>query len=141
MNKTQELLHQVEQRLKTHGKRLTPPRRRVLKALMGSQAAHTAYEIVDLLGDVKPMTVYRALDFLTAQGLAHRIESLNAYKACVESHCAHKDSQYMVCDTCGDVQEIHNHALDHMFAQTLAQSGFSVNHKVIEAHGTCAACA
>lgn len=137
---TTQTLNDIEQRFKARGARLTPPRRLVLQTLLNKQKALTAYEIVDIIGDVKPMTVYRALDFLTAQGVVHRIESLNAYVSCAESHCAHRDSQFTVCDSCGAVAEIHNHTLDHQIAAALAQSTFKIKHKKLEIHGLCANC-
>ena len=35
-----------------------------------------------------PITIYRALDFLRENGLVHRIESRNAFVACVHNHAA-----------------------------------------------------
>src|SRR5690349_12792813 len=66
--------------------RLTAPRRRVLQLLL--QAGHPvkAYDLIAAFGEdgspAKPPTVYRALEFLSRLGFAHRIESLNAYVAC-----------------------------------------------------------
>lgn len=120
--------------------RLTEPRKRVLKYLTRSKKPVKAYDIVEGLGDAKPMTVYRALDFLTQNGLAHRIESLNAYVPCQENHCAHRDSQYLICDGCGGVEELHNHAIDDFIAQALAKTGFRVQAKKIEINGLCKNC-
>src|ERR1039458_9984114 len=70
--------------------RLTPVRRRVLEALLASHAPLGAYELIDRLAlcgaRPAPITIYRALDFLREQGLAHRIESRNAFIACVQNH-------------------------------------------------------
>src|SRR6266852_9126627 len=70
--------------------RLTPMRRRVLEALLASHQPLGAYELIDRLAvrtaRPAPITVYRALDFLREQGLVHRIESRNAFIACVHNH-------------------------------------------------------
>ena len=133
--------HKIEQVLQKRGKRLTPPRRLVLAALIDQKTALTAYELVDRIGqNIKPMSVYRALDVLTEAGLVHRIESLNAYVFCAEDHCAHQDSQYMVCGVCKGVEEIHNHDLDHAFEHALSDKGFTIQKKVIEVHGVCGRC-
>src|SRR6202140_3359403 len=69
--------------------RLTPIRRQVLEALLASHKPLSAYEIIEhLAGDTRPapITVYRALDFLRDNGLVHRIESRNAFVACVPNH-------------------------------------------------------
>ena len=70
--------------------RLTPIRRRVLEALLASHQPLGAYELIDRLAvrgaRPAPITIYRALDFLREQGLVHRIESRNAFIACVQNH-------------------------------------------------------
>ncbi|MFM2130403.1 MAG: hypothetical protein RL477_1949, partial [Pseudomonadota bacterium] len=59
------------------GARLTPVRRRVLEIVWQSHKPLGAYAILDVMaaGGRRPMppTVYRALDFLLAHGLVHRI--------------------------------------------------------------------
>ena len=68
------------------GLRLTPVRRRVLEILLEGHSALGAYEVLRRLtgegGAPQPPVAYRALDFLVANGFAHRIERLNAYVAC-----------------------------------------------------------
>jgi Fur family zinc uptake transcriptional regulator len=49
--------------------------------------------------------VYRALDFLIAQGLVHRLESLNAFIGCPQSEENHA-GQFLICTGCGEVTEI-----------------------------------
>ena len=69
--------------------RLTPMRRHVLEALLDSHRPLGAYEIIERLarqGRPAPITVYRVLDFLRDNGLVHRIESRNAFVACVHNH-------------------------------------------------------
>src|SRR5262245_37332204 len=69
--------------------RLTPTRRQVLEALLTSHKPLGAYEIIDRAAPgarPAPITVYRALDFLIENGLVHRLESLNAFIACVNKH-------------------------------------------------------
>ena len=64
-------------------------RRRVLEALLASHQPIGAYELIDRLAvrgqRPAPITVYRALDFLREQELVHRIESRNAFIACVHA--------------------------------------------------------
>ena len=69
------------------GQRLTPIRRQVLETLARSHRPLGAYEIMDRLAAngprPAPITVYRALEFLLDNGLVHRIESRNAFLACM----------------------------------------------------------
>ena len=136
-----QTLKNIEESLKRKGQRFTAPRKQVLSTLLGAKEPMKAYDVVESIGDVKPMTVYRALDFLAENGLAHRIESLNAYVACAEGHCQHVDSQYLVCDECGKVEELHNHAIDDFIKKKIGNTGFHLTHKTMELHGLCGKCA
>jgi Fur family zinc uptake transcriptional regulator len=90
------------------GERLNDPGRRVLKALLTAAAPLKAYDLTHALAiggrSASPPTVYRAVRFLIGMGLAHRIESLNAYVACRfpgEPHLA----GFHVCESCGSAEE------------------------------------
>ena len=78
------------------GQRLTPIRRKVLAALLDSHRPLGAYEIIERLAlegpRPAPITAYRALEFLRENGLVHRIESRNAFVACVHNHAAGEPS-------------------------------------------------
>ena len=60
--------------------------RQVLQALLSSHRPLGAYEVIDELAKSMPrpapITVYRALDFLLANGFIHKLESVNAFVAC-----------------------------------------------------------
>src|SRR5262249_21009161 len=85
-----DALTRAEEACGARGVRLTPLRRRVLQTLAESHSPLGAYEIVERLkktrGSAPAMSVYRALEFLLAEGLAHRIESKNAFLACIRGH-------------------------------------------------------
>src|SRR5262245_21314553 len=87
---TGELLARAEQMCTRRCARLTAQRRDVLECVARSHAAVGAYEVIERMADhgprPAPITVYRALDFLVAHGLVHKIESRNAYVACSHSH-------------------------------------------------------
>ena len=84
-------------------------RRRVLEALLASHAPLGAYELIDRLAEQgarpAPITIYRALDFLREQGLVHRIESRNAFIACVHNHASGDPVVFLICEKCGAVGE------------------------------------
>ena len=52
-----------------------------------------------------PITVYRALEFLRENGFVHRIESRNAFVACVHTHAAGDPVVLLICERCGTVGE------------------------------------
>ena len=125
------------------GLRLTRLRRRVLELVWTSHAPAGAYELLARLrtdgGRTAPPTVYRALDFLRAHGLIHRIESRNAYVGCVHPDGAH-GGQFLICSDCGAAAEVHDPRLDAAIAQRAEELGFVVRAKTVEVQGLCAPC-
>jgi Fur family zinc uptake transcriptional regulator len=61
-------------------------------------------------GITAPPTVYRALNRLVDEGLAHRVESLNAYVACAHSQHGEGAAIFSICQECGAVEEIDDKA-------------------------------
>jgi Fur family zinc uptake transcriptional regulator len=87
-----------------------------------------------------PITVYRALDFLMANGLVHRIESRNAYLACAHDHDAAALVAFLICERCGSVGEIPAFAVAQSLNSAARASGFAPKLSVVEITGTCAHC-
>ncbi len=125
------------------GARLTVLRRRVLEVVWGSHGPIGAYAILEALraeGHAGgPPTVYRALDFLIAHGLVHRIERLNAFVGC--RNPAHEHSgQFLICSGCGAAAELDDPAIADAVAAAAARLGFSVAGQTVEVEGRCPAC-
>ncbi|MDG4866807.1 transcriptional repressor [Guyparkeria sp. 1SP6A2] len=123
--------------------RLTPIRREVLREVWSSHEATKAYDLIERLSrhgeQVKPPTVYRALDFLLEHGLIHRIESLNAFVGCDHPQHPHQ-AILLICNDCGDIREEGSETV-HAALATLASSvGFSPWSEVIELRGLCRDC-
>jgi Fur family zinc uptake transcriptional regulator len=136
-------LVEAEARCAEEGERMTPPRRRILELLLTADGPVKAYDLISSFGEdgraAKPPTVYRALDFLEKQGLAHRVESLNAYIACrrgAESHAA----AFLICDCCGATREIEPIGAERL-SLAAAAAGYTVRNLTMEARGLCGACA
>jgi Fur family zinc uptake transcriptional regulator len=127
-----------------HGRRLTPIRRHVLGVLLGSHRPLGAYEIMERLAPQgprpAPITVYRALDFLRESGLIHRIESRNAFVACVHNHASAEPVVFMICERCGTVGEAASMAIAATLSSAARAAGFTPKSPVIEIGGICAHC-
>lgn len=137
-------LRRAEDVCASHGARLTPLRRRVLELLWASHKPHGAYALLEALEQespkkIAPLTVYRALDFLVDHGLAHRIESLNAYLGCCAPDGGHA-GQFLVCERCGCAAEIADPAIAAAVSVAASARGFQVNRQTIEISGLCRAC-
>ena len=131
------------QNCESDGLRLTTLRKRVLELVWMSHGPIKAYDILDAMhGDKKrvaPPTVYRALDFLLAQGLVHKIESLNAYVGCGSP--GHSGTgQLLICRDCGEVAEIDDPEITDLLDRKSQELGFAMSGQVIEVEGVCTRC-
>ncbi len=137
-----EQIAEAERRCAEAGESLTPLRRRVLELLLAQPGAAKAYDLLPLLDadkQAKPPTIYRALDFLVRMGLAHRIESLNAFVACGVGACE-RSTIFLICEKCGGAEEVDaGHALVDL-KDAARKDGFAIHRTMIEASGLCAAC-
>lgn len=135
-------LEEAEKLTKARGQKMTRIRRKVLRLLLEASEPAKAYDLLGRLdgeGSAKPPTIYRALDFLQEVGLAHKIESLNAYVAC--GHASHSHSAvFLICDTCGRAEELHAVTTTSAIEADTKAAGFSINHAMVEAHGKCRNC-
>jgi Fur family zinc uptake transcriptional regulator len=138
-----ESLREAETLCDQRGGRLTPLRKKVLSLLLESESPAKAYDLLEHLGDdgaAKPPSVYRSLDFLLDMGLAHKIESLNAYVAC--GHWKHGHAAvFLICDKCGDAGELHANDSVKKLTQEVESVDFRMRSAVIEIRGVCSACA
>jgi Fur family transcriptional regulator, zinc uptake regulator len=143
MGKIDKKLAGLEKYCTEHGHRLTPPRLHVYEIIAASSQPLSAYDVLAKLKSKlrapKPPTAYRALEFLSAHGFIHRIESLNAYVACGEDH-QHNGSQFMICTSCGQVQEAHLCHVPPGLQSQADTNGFSIKRWSAELHGLCKAC-
>src|ERR1700759_652280 len=102
-----DAIRHAEQVCRQRAQKFTPIRRQVLGAFVASHRPLGAYEVIEELAKSMPrpapIPVYRALDFLMANGLVHRIESRNAYLACAHDHDAAAAVAFLIFDRCGSV--------------------------------------
>ena len=140
---TAELLTRAERTCERRGSRLTGQRRVVLNCVAESHSAVGAYDIIERMAGhgprPAPITVYRALDFLEAHGLVHKIESRNAFIACTHPHEG-KPAAMLVCEKCGLVAELDAPEMFEALQSAAKSQGFAVHRSVVELTGLCAAC-
>lgn len=126
------------------GQRLTPIRRQVLETLAARHRPLGAYEIIERLatGGTRhaPITIYRALDFLLENGLVHRLETRNAFVACINNHAESELVVFLICERCGAVGEAPSAMVAGSLAAAAKAVGFSPKTPVIEISGTCSHC-
>ena len=99
----------VERACNERGLRLTAIRARVLSLVAQAGRPIKAYDLLEQIrldnsregegaGAAAPPTVYRALDFLLANGFIHKLESINAFVACHHPNSAQHSVPFLICD-------------------------------------------
>lgn len=134
----------AEERCANEGLRFTPVRRKVLELLLREHRAIGAYALLDLLREAgfpsQPPVAYRALDFLSEHGFAHKIERLNAFVACAHPGANHSPA-FMICRKCDAVAEAFSAPAKGALGAAARAAGFQIERTVVEAEGICPACA
>jgi Fur family zinc uptake transcriptional regulator len=142
-NCTSAAIAHAEELCAARAQRLTPMRRRVLETLLASHKPLGAYEIIERLATQNrpaPITVYRALDFLRDNALVHRIESRNAFVACVHHHAGSDPVVFLICERCGSVGEATGGGIADALKASCRAAGFAAKSPVIEIAGICSHC-
>ncbi|WP_039018345.1 Fur family transcriptional regulator [Halocynthiibacter namhaensis] len=134
----------ADARCVSDGLRFTPVRRKVLEILLQEHRALGAYVILDRLREdgfgSQPPVAYRALDFLVVNGLAHKIERLNAFIACTHPSESHAPA-FMICRLCDAVAETQSSPAGGALGEAARATGFQIERTVVEAEGVCPTCA
>ena len=119
----------AEAQCKAAGLKLTPVRKRVLEILLSEHRAMGAYDILERLRAdgfaSQPPVAYRALDFLVANGFAHRVERLNAFVACDRPSEAHAPA-FLICRVCDAVAEANAPHAKGPLAKSARDAGFEI---------------
>lgn len=138
-----DTLAAAEKRCAEDGLRFTPVRRKVLEILLQEHRALGAYAILDCLRGEgfgsQPPVAYRALDFLVQNGLAHKIERLNAFIACSHPNSAHAPA-FMICRLCDSVAETQSSPARGALSDAAWATGFTIEKTMVEAEGVCPIC-
>lgn len=141
---TTDLLDRAERTCERRGSRLTAQRRDVLGCVARSHSAVGAYDIIERMAEQgarpAPITVYRALEFLQAHGLVHKIESRNAFVACSHAHEG-QPAAMLICETCGTVAELDAAEIFAGLKAAATAQGFTGHHAIVEMTGLCSTCA
>ena len=157
-----DFLDRVAAQCKDRGASLTAIRREVLALLYRSPKGVKAYDLLELLrvdnarvdqvrrdggpdedsaGAAAPPTVYRALDFLLANGFIHKLESVNAFVACHHPNTAQHSVPFLICNRCHSAVELEDREVVAALDERARALGFVPQAQTLEVHGICARCA
>lgn len=130
-----------EQRLRTHGFRITPQRQLVLEAvdhLRHGTPEEILIEVQRTASGVNLSTVYRTLEVLEDVDLvthAHIGHGAPTYHAVDEDIHIH-----LVCDTCGKVSSAPGSIADAFIAELRSEHKFVTDISHMAMHGECESC-
>ena len=149
-----DIVAEAERHCRAEGLRFTTQRRGVLELLAHSPTPLGAYDLLAKAAQeaseektqskpkrLAPIAIYRALDFLLEAGLIHRLESRNAFIVCPHRHGESDTIVFMICDTCGQVEEATSDAVHDSLKSLARARGFVMQDRIIELAGRCSQCA
>ena len=137
----------VENACQERGLRLTPIRARVLSLIAEAGKPVKAYELLEWVRETKgvgadaPPTVYRALDFLMANGFVHKLSSVNSFVACHHPSSNQHSVPFLICDRCHSAVELEDRDIVRQLEARAKELGFKPQAQTLEVHGLCANCA
>ena len=137
----------VERACQERGLRLTPIRASIMRLIAQAGKPIKAYDLLQLVGEGQhfgakaPPTVYRALDFLIANGFVHKLASINAFVTCHHPHKGEHSFPFLICNCCHSAVELDDHEVIALLEKRANALGFQSQAQTLEVHGLCAACA
>ncbi|GAB1408238.1 transcriptional repressor [Thermomonas brevis] len=141
----------VERACAERGLRLTPIRARVMRLVADAGKPIKAYDLLERIridkdegeaaGAAAPPTVYRALDFLMANGFIHKLASINAFVACHHPNAAQHSVPFLICEGCHAAIELEDASIVAALDAAARSLGFAPQAQTLEVHGLCARCA
>jgi Fur family zinc uptake transcriptional regulator len=148
MTNVDGVIHQAETYCNAKGARLTTKRKQVLRGLIESNKALSAYELIDFchqhFGEkMPPMSIYRILEFLEHHHLVHKLNLANKYVACTHISCDHPHAipQFLICINCSKVKEVSiNQATISDLSETAKNAGYDLYTPQVELNCLCQSC-
>ena len=137
----------VERACQERGLRLTPIRASIMRLIAQAGKPIKAYDLLQLVsegqhfGAKAPPTVYRALDFLIANGFVHKLASINAYVTCHHPHKGEHSFPFLICNCCHSAVELDDRDVITLLEKRANALGFQSQAQTLEVHGLCARCA
>jgi len=137
-------LGRAKQRCQEKGIKWTALREQVFQHVTASHRPISAYDLIESLAKegkrLAPVSVYRILDVLREAGVVHRLESRNAFFACMTGHFGERQMVAFVCRECECVSEMEAPEAFRAIGEVSAEAGFNTLAIMVEVNGICAEC-
>ncbi len=133
----------ILQAIKSRGYKLTQTRQYIIELFLSTSAPLAYSEINDYLARrykrLDKTTIYRELDFLTAQEIIKSLDfgdGKKRYELMDREHHHH-----LICTGCKEVQDVHFHeGFEEQQKQILAAMNFEITDHTLEFFGRCGKC-
>jgi Fur family transcriptional regulator, zinc uptake regulator len=115
----------------------------VLSILKKNSKGLTAYEILNRaqkFKSVQPMTIYRALKNLSANGLIHKTNKNKTFHLCNTAGVHEHNAVLAVCNDCGIAEELNTTLFSKLISHIKTKSKFNFNNFNLEITTTCKEC-
>ena len=126
-----------------HKLQFTQLRKNIFKLIWESHIPLKAYDIIERLKvnkiSIKPITVYRILDFLLKNKMVHKLESQNAFLGCTHPGENH-NCYFIICRICNIVKEGCEIDVLNIIYKNLKKENFQPIHITLEIQGICQHC-
>lgn len=137
-------LGRAKSRCLEKGIKWTALREQVFRHVTTSHKPVSAYDLIESLARegkrLAPVSIYRILDVLQEAGIVHRLESRNAFFACMSGHESTRQTVTFVCEGCERVTEVEAPAAYRAIGEVSEAARFSPHSTIVEVSGTCAEC-
>lgn len=137
-------LGRAKSRCLEKGIKWTALRERVFQHVTASHRPVSAYDLIESLAQdgkrLAPVSVYRILEVLQSAGIVHRLETRNAFYACMSAHEADRQTVTFVCGECDCVTEAEAPDAFRAIGEVSKAAHFQPQGTIIEVTGICAAC-
>lgn len=124
------------------GYRVTQSRLAVLQVLAENDQVLDPAAIYQLGQRIHPrlgrVSVYRALDLLVGLGLVRHVHGEGGCHGFARA--AREEGHYLVCQSCGQVQEFPCGGLDGLLETVGREYGFHIQQHLLQLSGLCSAC-
>lgn len=128
--------------IRQRGYRMTPQRQLIMDAVMAGKGHSTPEQIYKRVMKKAPAlnraTVYRTLDFLADQHLITRTDIGTGSK--VYEMAAPQPHHHLVCEHCGNVEQVTHDAMAGAFKHIEQKYGFKVTTDHLALFGLCRHC-
>ena len=127
--------------LRSLGYRITPQRMAILHVLRHSDRHLSPRDVYKIAKKDFPRltepTVYRTLDFLAKNGLAHPAQT---GKGRLQYELAQNDHHHIVCRVCGNEVEVEHQLLENLYGKMESTSGYARIDSHVTFFGVCPNC-